>query len=138
MLQPVDGHCTNVRLFVFYFIICSGRDLFGQNWILPQLIPKKKNCCVFSPSDSGWARLAAYTDPTSSTKPLNVAGWTAERGSSPWETSSWSGVNPGTPCASPSCSCCGKRGPAGNFYPALNFISYPRILPRDAPSATER
>ncbi|CAF97095.1 unnamed protein product, partial [Tetraodon nigroviridis] len=32
----------------------------------------------------------------------------------------------------------GRRGRASNFYPAPNFTFYPRILPRDARSPTER
>ena len=114
--------------------LCYGRDVFAK-WDFTSRI--NSSIAVF-PLHSGWARLAVYMDPIYSTKPLNVTAWMANRGSCRSETFSSSDVNLGTLFVSRSFSCCGKKGRANNFYPALNFISYPRIPPRDVPPATER
>lgn len=86
---------------------------------------------------SGSAHLVVCTDLIFSTRRL---GFTlkAKREFCPWEIFSWSDVNPRIPSASRNCSSCGRKGRAGNFYPAPNFIFCQKRPPRVEMSRMER
>lgn len=136
---PAD-YATVFEMFLIHFDAIYGVNRFNKPFIIFYfiLLFPSPNICLYSPSvNSGWARLAAYMDHIYSTKPLNSPGM-ANRGFCLSETFSSSDVNRRILFAQRSFSCYGKKGRASNFYPAPNFISYPRILPRDGRSPTER